>query len=153
MPQTSAQKWSQHVQEGQTTKLFGSAQCTGDFGEFGNLTKEMCAPSLKTILDDVEYEVKRLNARSVFVSSDREHYINELNERLTPFNVNVRRRDPDEPHVSLAILGQADHFIGNCVSTFSSFVYRERKYGNVTPKSTSFFGCRWHKRQTEKSEL
>uniref|UniRef100_F1L7Y1 GDP-fucose protein O-fucosyltransferase 1 n=1 Tax=Ascaris suum TaxID=6253 RepID=F1L7Y1_ASCSU len=142
-----------HVHEGETTKLFGSAQCVGDYGELGNLTKEMCAPSLTTILNDVEYEVKRMKAKSVFVSSDREHYINELTERLKPLMVTVRKRDPDEPHVSLAILGRADHFIGNCVSTFSSFVYRERKYANIKPKSTSFFGCQQNNIQLMKSEL
>uniref|UniRef100_A0A914ZBU3 GDP-fucose protein O-fucosyltransferase 1 n=1 Tax=Parascaris univalens TaxID=6257 RepID=A0A914ZBU3_PARUN len=142
-----------HVQEGKTTRLFGSAQCVGDYGELGNLTKEMCAPSLTTILDDVEYEVKRIKAKSVFVSSDREHYINELTERLRPLMVTVRKRDPDEPHVSLAILGHADHFIGNCVSTFSSFVYRERKYANIKPKSTSFFGFQRHNVKLMKSEL
>uniref|UniRef100_A0A0N5AZJ3 GDP-fucose protein O-fucosyltransferase 1 n=1 Tax=Syphacia muris TaxID=451379 RepID=A0A0N5AZJ3_9BILA len=94
-----------NVIEGETTQLFGSAQCIGDYGEKGNLTKEMCSPSLATILDDV----------------------------------NAFRTAPDEPHVSLAILGLADHFIGNCVSTFSSFVYRERKYRN-NPLPTTFFG-------------
>lgn len=50
----------EHVQEGVTKQLFGSAQCIGDYGEKANLTKEMCAPSLPTIVDDVRIPLTTL---------------------------------------------------------------------------------------------
>lgn len=86
------------------TPLFASAQCTGYNRERRvMLTKEMCKPSLVTILREVspmnkakyierrikvENEVKRINAQSVFVSSDRHHFIEEIQhhfERLEVF--------------------------------------------------------------------
>uniref|UniRef100_A0AAF5PLY2 GDP-fucose protein O-fucosyltransferase 1 n=1 Tax=Wuchereria bancrofti TaxID=6293 RepID=A0AAF5PLY2_WUCBA len=124
------------VQENETEKLFGSAICTG---RNGKLTVEMCLPSLETIIKDVTKEVSKLKLRSVFVSSDRNHYIDELKQGLAPLRITVQRRYPENLHVNLAILSMADHFIGNCVSTLSAFIYRHRKYASSIPRPSSFF--------------
>ncbi len=66
--------------------------------------------------------------RSVFVSSDHDHMLGVLSKHFGRGDVSfvTLGRDVDDPHLDLAVLGGAEHFVGNCVSSFSAFVKRER---------------------------
>ncbi|VDO57055.1 unnamed protein product [Haemonchus placei] len=128
--------------------LFASMQCDGEEFYDGKLTKEICSPSPTTIIDQVIDMVGKIGARSVFVSSDRDHMIETFNDALQAYEIKAYRLNPDDALVSLAVLGQADHFIGNCVSTFSHFVRRERTFSKPL-KPTSYFGIIGHNRRIE----
>ena len=123
-----------------TKQLFSSAQCLGYFNEHGEATKEICNPSTVNIYSKVESAVKSVQAVSVYVASDNDHMIDKLQKHLTKKFENFKKvvkLDSQYPHLDLAILGRSSLFVGNCISSFSAFVKRER---DVKELPTLFFG-------------
>lgn len=106
--------------------LFASPQCLGYKGEHGPLERVTCFPDKDIILKQLRRAIKAIKARAVFVASDNDHMINEINENLKSLKVHAYKYPVSDPHTDLAILGRANHFIGNCVSSFTAFVKRER---------------------------
>uniref|UniRef100_A0A0N4Z1K3 GDP-fucose protein O-fucosyltransferase 1 n=1 Tax=Parastrongyloides trichosuri TaxID=131310 RepID=A0A0N4Z1K3_PARTI len=141
--------WNQvcrYVEADPSRTIFSSEQCTGINNEKGQLTKESCLPSYETILHDVEKLVREKNMKAIFVSSDKNHMIEEINKRLKKYDVKAYKLNDNSPHVSLAILEASDHFIGNCVSTFTAFVTRAREYSEANSiKPTTYFGFNQNK--------
>lgn len=119
------------------SNYMASPQCLGPFAETGDITHEMCLPSENEVVRLTTKVVKEENAKFVYVATDRNPMLKALEEALHGFGIKVVHLDPFPPQIDLIILGQADHFIGNCVSSFTSFVKRER---DVNKKPTSFFG-------------
>ena len=112
----------------------------GYFNENGHTTKEMCSPSTTEVYSKVESAVKSVQALSVFVASDNDHMIDKLQKHLTKSNKTFKKvvkLDSGNPQLDLAILGRSSVFVGNCVSSFSAFVKRERDVKNIP---SLFFG-------------
>lgn len=108
--------------------LFSAPQCLGYRNEYGRATRELCYPSFDTVVKQLKRRMRDDggDVGAIFVASDSDHRVPELSRALASFHVRVVKYDRDDPHVDLAILGRADYFIGNCVSSFSAFVKRER---------------------------
>lgn len=120
-----------HVKD--SSNLFSSPQCLGYRNEKGSLTLDMCLPpkdviirQLKRLIKNHKETHKNNPIKSVFVASDNNHMINELNEALKRMDVVAAKAAGSNPHLDLAILGMSNHFVGNCVSSYSAFVKRER---------------------------
>lgn len=114
-------------------QLFASAQCLGYHNERGSLTMDICMTPPEIIVRKIKRVIKRVKEaqktneiKSLFVASDNNHMIEYLNEQLRRMKIVAFKLPENNPHVDLAILGRANHFIGNCVSSFSAFIKRER---------------------------
>ncbi|KAL0894734.1 hypothetical protein ABMA27_013268 [Loxostege sticticalis] len=118
-------KACQHVKDSPT--LFAAPQCVGYRNERGPLTESMCLPQKTEIIKQVKRVLKKLNGtKYVFVASDSNHMIDDLNSAVQRLEITAIRLQPANPHLDLAILAQANYFIGNCVSSYTAFVKRER---------------------------
>lgn len=106
--------------------LFASAQCLGYRNENGKASWELCLPSEEIIIRQLRRSVNQYKAKSIFVASDFDHMLEKLNKAFKKMGVTAFKLDQDNPHLDLAILGRSNFFVGNCVSSFSAFVKRER---------------------------
>ena len=127
------QKACNHV-SGQE-RYMASPQCVMDPGK--TLTKDMCLPSIEVVLSLTKKIVQQTGASFVFVATDKNPLTKELEDYMTEQNIKVYHMDPWLAWVDLYVLSKADHFIGNCVSSFSAFAKRAR---DVEGKPSSFWG-------------
>ncbi|CAH0726682.1 unnamed protein product, partial [Brenthis ino] len=130
-------KACQHIPD--SPKLFSAPQCVGYKNEKGKLTSSMCLPQKMEIIKQVKRALKKYrHIKYIFIASDSNHMKEDFESALEYLDVSILRLKPSNPHLDLAILGQANYFIGNCVSSFTAFVKRERDIKGLPSEFWSF---------------
>lgn len=133
-----------------SSNLFSSPQCLGYMNEHGNLTMDICMPSKDLVVKQLKRLIKsykELNkdeVKSIFVASDKNHMVADIREALQRMNIQVFKLEANDHILDLAILNQANYFIGNCVSSFTAFAKRSR---DVKGFKSSFWGFPPEKRK------
>jgi peptide-O-fucosyltransferase len=95
-------------------------------------------PSDEIIFRQLRSVVNQYKAKSIFVASDHDHMLGKFEKLFKKSGVTVHKLLKNDPHLDLAILGRANHFIGNCVSSFTAFVKRERDSNGFPSSFWSF---------------
>ncbi|KAK3751827.1 hypothetical protein QZH41_013285, partial [Actinostola sp. cb2023] len=116
--------------------FMASPQCLG-YSYYRTVTRELCFPSKEEILNQTKQIVGKTNAKSVYVATDNDPMLSDLRTSLADLKVIVVHGNPWLPQLDLIILAKSDHFIGNCVSSFTAHVKRER---DVHGLPSSFWG-------------
>uniref|UniRef100_A0A0K2TXW0 GDP-fucose protein O-fucosyltransferase 1 n=1 Tax=Lepeophtheirus salmonis TaxID=72036 RepID=A0A0K2TXW0_LEPSM len=130
-----------------SSNLFSSPQCLGYHAEHGHLTKDICLPPINVIVKKLKRLLRNVYARSIFVASDNDHSLDELRKAFQfRSDLSIHKLEEHNPHLDLVILGKSKHFVGNCVSSFSAFVKRER---DALGLASSFFGFPNEKKKDE----
>ena len=123
------------------------------------ITQELCLPSHEQITTDIKTLAHETGVHHVFIASDVDPRLSYIRKKLgtavsdnsyltmwerpqtyrslLPLQISVHYLNPSDPPLDLAVMGRADYFIGNCISSFTAFVKRER---DVHARPTEFFG-------------
>ena len=137
-----------HVESPGVKNLFASPQCLGYGAEHGSLTMELCSPNSHTIIQQLTETISGQKYKHVFVASDHDHMIGQLNKMFHQDGVSFHKLEEDNFLLDLVILSISDHFIGNCVSSYTAVVKRIRDNDN---KDSSFWAFK--KKVRSKEEL
>ncbi|XP_055332615.1 GDP-fucose protein O-fucosyltransferase 1-like [Paramacrobiotus metropolitanus] len=114
--------------------LMASTQCLGE-NPSNAVTRAICLPTEEDVIRRVASELEVLGFKHLFIATDHDPYLKRFKKAIK--NVNIIHGSLDVPQIDMYILGRSGVFIGNCVSSFSSFVRRER---DVSHRPTLYFG-------------
>lgn len=100
------------------------------------ITQDLCLPPVDFVVRHLVALTRRHRIYTVFVASDVAGEKHELQQKLGT-RITTYYLSPAHPQLDLMLLAKADHFVGNCVSSFTAFVKRER---DLKGKPSDFFG-------------
>jgi peptide-O-fucosyltransferase len=101
-----------------------------------HVTHKHCLPDVNIIVEQTKRVLLESGLHKLLIATDQSAYTKEFRQALGD-DYTIVHVDPWLPVIDAYLLSNARHFIGNCVSSFSSFVSRQRRYHSLGP--TSYF--------------
>jgi len=136
----------EHVSSPGLTNLFSSAQCLGYRGQHGSLSMELCSPSSHILIQQITQIIRSTGLKYVYVASDHDHMLDKLRAKFSGDGVKFFKQEGDDFLLDLVILSRSNHFIGNCVSSFTAFIKRHR---DINKLPSSFWAFNQSNQKTE----
>jgi len=116
-------------------QFMSSPQCGLSDTAGSTITQAMCLPGPDEVVRSIRLAQERFGPfRSVFIGTDADDYRPQIEAALAD---DIRVVRGGAPQLDLYVFGQADLFIGNCISSFTAFAVRERR---VNGRRSMFFG-------------
>nr|BAJ23058.1 hypothetical protein [Pseudocentrotus depressus] len=125
--------------DGTMPRLLSSHQCLG-IHPTTTVYRQLCMQSEELVSEEVRALLEEKEIRTIFIATDHVSMQDDL-QRDFP-ELNVVTMDPERPQLDMYVLGEADRFIGNCISAFTAFVRRHRDDAQL---ETRYFGMRQSK--------
>lgn len=115
-----------------SSKFMASYQCFLDENK-DPLSKEICVPSVDQIIEQMNHALDFFNIKSLFISTDDLKLTKQLKLHKKHLKVLIPNETSfDSTVLNIAILSKSQHFIGNCISSFSAIVSNYRRYRNLS---------------------
>lgn len=136
-------------------QLFSSEQCS-DPKSSKPLPYELCYPSFESIVQQIERNIKETQNKDkieiIYIATDNNnqtlwHLIHKRFSEMTLICPTITisssgvmtDHKPPDLITDIYLLSYSNQFIGNCISSFSAFVSRYRKYNLNFKQMTHFF--------------
>ena len=90
-----------------------------------HVTNKHCLPDVDTIVTQTKKTLVQCGLHKLLIATDQSAYTKEFQQALGD-DYTIVHVDPWLPVIDAYLLSNTRHFIGNCVSSFSSFVSRQQ---------------------------
>ncbi|XP_072170304.1 GDP-fucose protein O-fucosyltransferase 1-like isoform X1 [Diadema setosum] len=134
--------------DGSMQRLLSSHQCLGLHSKT-NVYRQLCMQSEELVIEEVQALLeKEPDIKTIFIATDHVSMQDDLQQEFP--DLRVVTLDPEKPQSDMYVLGEADHFLGNCVSAFTAFVRRHRDEAGL---GTSYLGMSKRNKYTVHDEF
>jgi len=122
--------WVKACSSSSWSVLMESSQCDHLRPKARTVGRELCLPTPAEIVDDMAKIVAKFKLKSVLIGTDDPTVLDQIRswwQRKSDVSHIPLVSFRHDPMLDMALFTMADHFIGNCVSSFTAIAIRDRR--------------------------